>query len=843
MLDTTYFADVILPLALPQLYTYEIPAHVLSECKPGKRAVVQFGKKKIYSALIRSMHTSKPEMYDTKEIISILDDEPVIHEIQFKFWDWLADYYLCTTGEVMKAALPAGLKLESETNIIFNPLFNESYGNNNDLELSQKEEMILNTIRLKKVMTLQEISGLTEQKNNLNVIKDLIDKKAIYLEEKIKEAYKPKFETFVTLHNSISTEDELHSTLNQLEKAPQQLKLFMGFLHLTDYLNNHTEGASTKKTDLLKHADCSDSVLKALQLKNILTIHKLEVGRLGTYGFKPKRPNDLNEFQRVAFESIKEFFLTKKVVLLHGVTSSGKTEIYIHLIREYIALGKQVLYLLPEIALTSQIITRLISIFGDKIGIYHSKFNDSERVEIWQSVLNKPKQETQEKKKDTNGNSYQIILGVRSAIFLPYDNLGLIIIDEEHENTYKQQDPAPRYHARDAAIMLAHFHNAHILMGTATPSIETYFNTKTGKYGCVELMQRFQDMQLPEIMVVNIAEAHKQKKMKSHFSVQLLTTIKTALEKKEQVILFQNRRGFSLFIECKICGWIPHCKNCNVSLTYHKTTNHLNCHYCGYTIGIPAKCEACGDVALETKGFGTEKIEDEIAIFFPESKIARLDLDSTRSKHAYQRIITDFENRNLDILIGTQMVTKGLDFDNVSLVGILNADNLLNFPDFRAFERSYQLMAQVGGRAGRKNKRGLVVIQTRQPEHQIIQFVIGNDYKSLYSYELINRKKFHYPPFYRLIELTLKHKNVDILEEGAQILADELRNVFGQRILGPEFPIINRIHNFFLKIILIKIEKESSVSQAKGLLKQVLTKFKTNPPYKSIFVGIDVDPF
>ncbi|RLD59442.1 MAG: primosomal protein N' [Bacteroidetes bacterium] len=824
MSDKSFFADVILPIPIPQLFTYHIPQDLIDKIKPGKRVVVQFGNRKIYSALVKNIHNNKPTSYKTKDIVSVLDNEAIINDTQFKFWQWISEYYMCSLGEVYKAALPSGLKLESETKILPNINFSD-FSN-----FSDNEELIFNALANKNVLTIKETNALTDRKNSLPIIKSLLDKKAIFVEEKLKDTYKPKIEKYVSINPEI-TNEELNNVFDKLSKAQKQLELLMAYIKLSNFFQKDAL-AEVKKTDLLKISNAAQQTYSSLIKKNIFSEHEKEISRIikGENGTSEK--NTLNTHQQKALKEIKENFKTKDVVLLQGVTSSGKTEIYIHLINETITAGRQVLYLLPEIALTTQIINRLKKVFGEKIGVYHSKFNDYERVEIWNNIVNKDS----EKK-------YDVILGVRSSVFLPFSNLGLIIIDEEHENTYKQFDPAPRYNARDAAIVLAKLHGAKTLLGTATPSIETFYNTKNNKFALVELKHRYKDIEMPEIIVADIHRATLKKQMNSMFTPTLLENIQLALDNKEQIILFQNRRGFSPYLQCETCGWIPHCKNCDVSLTYHKHSNNLVCHYCGYTTKITNTCEACGSSTMQTKGFGTEKIEDEMSIFFPDAKIARMDLDTTRSKNAYQKIIQNFENHNIDILIGTQMISKGLDFDNVSVVGILNADNMLYYPDFRAFERSYQLMSQVSGRAGRKNKRGRVIIQTTNPKHKIINNVIDSDYEGMFKSELIDRKQFRYPPYTRIIKITLKHKNIDTLNKASQKFATELKRIFRNRIIGPQSPIINKIQLFYLKTILIKIEKTKSISQTKQIISKSADQINTLDNYNSLHIVIDVDPY
>lgn len=871
MSRTTYFVDVILPLAVPNLYTYRVPFNWNDSVAVGKRVVVQFGRGKLYSALIRHIHQVPPKHYEAKYIESVLDEKPIVLIKQLDFWDWMSGYYMCPIGDVMIAALPGGLRLSSETKVVINPGYNLQ---ENGSLLSDKEYLLIEALELRNTLSLQEISEILEQKTVYPVVKTLIEKGAVLIQEELKEKFKPKIESFVRITPYADNEDNLREIFSALEKkASKQLDVLLAYIKLSGrYTKNalpDEAGANTytevKKSDIVKAVTGAEAALKSLVKKGVLEVYEQEVGRFVKHGNATKI-SVLNDVQQQVFSSIQEQFgwieadssnksalpslntvsaapTVKDTVLLHGVTSSGKTEIYIKLIEQVISRGQQVLYLLPEIALTTQIINRLRKCFGDTVGVYHSKFNENERVEIWNSVL----KVNAGGSIDDNGNAgthtadYKLVIGARSSLFLPFSNLGLIIVDEEHDTSYKQYDPSPRYNARDAAIYLAHIHKAKVVLGSATPSIESYYNSQEQKYGFVELFKRFGGVQMPEILISDVKEATKRKLMKSHFSPMLLDEVSLALQNKEQVILFQNRRGFSPQLECNTCAWVPQCINCDVSLTYHKASNQLRCHYCGYATKPPSSCSACGDTSLKTKGFGTEKIEEELAIFYPNARIARMDLDTTRSKFAHQHIIQDFEDGNIDILVGTQMVTKGLDFDNVSLVGILNADSMLNFPDFRSFERSYQLMAQVSGRAGRKNKRGKVIIQSYNPEHSIIQNVVRNDYLSMYTNELLDRKNFNYPPFYRLIEITVIHKDIDMVNASAKFLADELKRQFKQRVLGPEFPLVSRIRNLYQKNILLKIEREASVVQAKKIVMELVSKFKTSE-YKAVRVQIDVDP-
>ncbi|HBF88092.1 MAG TPA: primosomal protein N' [Bacteroidales bacterium] len=820
---TQLFVDLILPLPLPKLFTYEIPEYLHESAKKGKRVVVQFGKKKLYTAVIFCIHNHKPVDYETKNIIDIIDQEPIISERQLDFWQWIATYYMCSLGDVYKAALPSGLKLESETLVYANQNFDKFDS------LNSKEELVFRALEENVSLKVSDLNALFENASSLSTLKSLQDKKAIFLEEQLRDNYKPKFETYISLHAEINNEETIKNAFDKLNRAPKQQDILMAYLHLSKFYSSK-DIVTVRKNDLLQSSLSDSQTLKSLIKKNILTEYDVEIGRIDTRKIHTQDIKPLTAPQQDAFYNIKAAFDIKNVVLLHGVTSSGKTEIYIHLIQEIISQKKQVLYLLPEIALTTQIINRLKNVFGNKVGVYHSKFNDSERVEIWNNVLK------------NDESSYDIILGVRSSIFLPFSKLGLIIVDEEHENTYKQFDPSPRYNAKDSAIVLASLHHAKVLFGTATPSFETYFNAKSDKFAYVELAQRYQNIKMPEIIISDIKDARKRKKMKSHFSELLLEQIGETLQNKEQVILFQNRRGFSPYIECEVCNWIPKCVHCDVNLTYHKSTNQMVCHYCGYTHQPFNTCKACGSTSLSTRGFGTEKIEDEIAIFFPEAKVARMDLDSTRSRKSYEKIISEFETKQVDILIGTQMVTKGLDFDNVSLVGVLNADNMLNFPDFRAFERSFQLMVQVSGRAGRKNKEGKVIIQTSDPSHLVIKDIISNDYNHLFINQLKERKQFNYPPYFKLINLTIKHKDIKILNLASKSLASELKSKLKKNVLGPFEPIINRIQNYYLKNILIKLPKDVYLQNNKDLIFEQIIKIKSHNNFKNIDVNIDVDP-
>ncbi len=816
------FIDVIVPLPLNTCFTYVLPKEWAEQVQVGCRVVVPFGTKKFYTAIVRRMHNQKPEDYEVKEAMALLDGQPIVLPLQLKFWTWLADYYLCALGDVYKAALPAGLKIESETVVARNPEFEAAE------PLSQREQLLFDRLT-EKGESVTKLAKATGLHNILATVKTLLEREAIVVKEELKHTYKPKMEARVRLTQAAANERRMHFFFDDLQRhAPKQLDLLMKYLEFSGCMGQ-LPAKTVTKAELLQRTGATAATLNGLVGKGILEIYQEETGRLNASAEDTAaelRP--LNLHQQRAHDEIVQRFAQKNICLLHGVTASGKTEIYIHLIDEAVRQGKQVLYLLPEIALTTQITERLRRVFGGRLGVYHSKFPDAERVEIWQKQL--------------SGQPYDIILGVRSSVFLPFHRLGLVIVDEEHENTYKQQDPAPRYHARNAAIMLASFCGAKTLLGTATPSIESWSNARSGKYGLVELKERYQEMQLPEIIPIDIKELRRKKRMSGPFSPFLLQNIREALEQKEQVILFQNRRGFAPMIECHTCGWVPKCAHCDVSLTYHKGLNQLTCHYCGAVYQVPLRCPACAGTDLRHRGFGTEKIEDNIRTLFSEARVARMDLDTTRTRAAYERIIADFEQGRTDILIGTQMVSKGLDFDHVSVVGILNADTMLNYPDFRAYERAFQLMAQVAGRAGRKNKRGRVVLQTSSAGHPIIAQVIRNDYEAMASGQMAERKLFHYPPYFRLVYVYLKHRNESQLEQMAQVMGERLRACFGERILGPDKPPVSRIQTLFIRKIMVKIETAASMSQARQLLRQIQSEMQADERFKSLLVYYDVDP-
>ncbi|MFD2586878.1 primosomal protein N' [Croceitalea marina] len=814
-----HFIDVVLPIPLEKLFTYKISEQESDFLKVGMRVAVPFGKSKIYTALVYRIHNSPPQVYEPKEIHQILDDRPIVTAVQLKHWQWIADYYMCTLGEVVRSALPSAFLLESETLVLPNRIEEID-----ELQLKDEEFLILEALRHQSALKISEIVAIVDRKNVLPLVNKLVEKRAIQLKEEIYEQYKPKLVRYVRLGEAYDSEEKLEELLNSLTRAPKQSQVVLSLFSLQ---------AKTKKpikvTDLEKESGGSKAVIKSLITKGILDEYQIKTDRVGydCSGQIQGRLN-LNNEQKKAFKTIQNSFQDNKVCLLYGVTSSGKTEVYIKLIEQVLSEGKQALYLLPEIALTSQLINRLQAYFGNKVAVYHSKYSIHERVETWNNVLNH-----QEKA--------QIVIGARSALFLPFSNLGLIVVDEEHESSFKQFDPAPRYHARDAAIVLANFQNCKCVLGSATPSIESYKNAKKGKYGLAEMKQRYGNVLMPAIELVDIKEATRKKRMKGHFSERLQETISEALNEGEQIILFQNRRGFAPIIECTTCGHSSQCPNCDVSLTYHQFKNQLRCHYCGYHMALQLACEACGNSTLDKKGFGTEQVQQELEILFPEAKVGRMDLDTTRGKYAYEKIITSFEQQEMDILVGTQMVTKGLDFRNVSLVGIMNADSLLNFPDYRAHERSFQLLTQVAGRAGRTKKRGKVLIQTYNPYHQILQQVSSTDYEKMYEEQIYEREQYNYPPELRIIKITLKDKDYNKLNEASQWFANSLRNVLKDTVLGPEFPVVSRIRRLYLKNIILKVQKEKPVAQTKNSIKRIEKSFNAISQYKSVKVIYNVD--
>ncbi len=828
----TLFAEILLPLPIPGTFTYRVPFELNQKAKLGQRAIVQFGKTKIMSGLIISLTTEVPDYNSVKYLIDILDDDPIVNEKQLQLWSWISSYYLCYPGEVMQAALPSALKLSSESKIVLSDDFEVD-----SMTLSDNEFLIVEALQIQPQLTITEVSKIIGYKKVMPLIKTMIEKKIVVMQEELQQKYKAKYERYVRLSNTYRDEDKMHELMDKLSKrAYKQLEILMAFLVLGGSADNDVLVA-----DLLKKADATSNALSALTDKGVFETYQKRVSRLKEY----KALTDvssivLTEKQQEAYDAIHEGFEEEKPVLLHGVTASGKTEIYIKLIQEALDEGRQVLYLLPEIALTEQIINRLKKYFGDRVGVYHSRYDNNERVEIWQQVMNFRSQRVETQR--LGDSKYQIIIGSRSAVFLPFSDLGLIIVDEEHDSSFKQIDPAPRYSARDLAALMSKMFHARLLLGSATPSFESYFNAKQNKYHLVTLSQRYGGVEMPEIIVDDLRVETRRKTMQANFGKTLVEAMNKTLEEKNQVILFQNRRGFSLRIECDHCNYIPQCVNCDVSLIYHKNQNILKCHYCGYTASVPAECPNCHSTDLKMHGFGTERIEDDLKVVFPDANSARLDLDTTRTKNSYQHILEQFQNKETDILVGTQMVTKGLDFDSVKVVGILNADNMLTFPDFRAYERSFQLMEQVSGRAGRKGDKGKVIIQTYQPYHPVILNVISHDYVKFYEEQMPIRRQFNYPPYSRLVMIKLRDVDNIKVNKAADELAKVFRHVFKENLLGPEYPIVSRVKNQYIKQMIIKINKELNSNKVKDYIKNTIEDFKHNNEFKSVKIQIDVDP-
>lgn len=818
------FADVILPLPLENQYTYRIPADLESSIQVGSRVLVHFGKKRFYTAIVLYVHEKQPTTdYEIKEIYALLDPMPIVRRPQLQFWQWISNYYLCKLGDVYKAALPSGLKLESETIVSFNSDYEA------DAPLKPAEISVLDAFGTTEKMSISELEKKTGLRNVVSILTTLLSKGAISISEQIKKGFAAKKESYVRLTERYrQDENQLHQAFEQLKRAPKQEQLLISFLDLSHALHP-TLSQEVSKKELLERSEGKVTILDQLVKRSILEYYEKEVSRIDRAVCKLRPIHELTRPQLLAYRSILDSFREKEICLLHGVTSSGKTEIYIHLIQNVLNSGRQVLYLLPEIAITTQITDRLSQIFGKKLLVYHSKFSDNERVEVWNRLLRE--------------KGPYIILGVRSALFLPFKDLGLIIIDEEHEVSYKQQDPAPRYNARNAAMVLASMHGGKTLLGSATPSIDSYFNARGQKYGLVELRERYESHISPNIVLVDTKEAKRKKQMKHpFFSPILLEQMQQTLLRGEQVILFQNRRGFAPMMECKECSYVPHCAHCDVSMTYHKRQHLLMCHYCGYTIRPPEVCPSCGGTTFQQYGFGTEKVEEEVANLFSEYPVARLDMDTAKNRSAYERILSDFERGKTRILIGTQMISKGLDFSNVTLVGILNADGLMNYPDFRAHERAFQLMMQVSGRTGRRDKPGTVILQTAQPEHPLIQMVQRSAYQEMVDWQLKERNMFHYPPYYRLIVIVLRSRNEGILQDLARMYAEKLRNPLGERVLGPVTPPVAYIQSLFIRKIVIKIEIQASIQSMRKLLEQIQEEMKQQPMFRQVIIHYDVDP-
>jgi primosomal protein N' (replication factor Y) len=815
-----YFIDVILPLPLERYFTYTINAAEFDFLQPGMRVAVPFGKSKIYTGIVYRVHQENTATYEVKDIEFIIDDQPVVTTDQLKFWQWISTYYLCAVGQVMRAALPKSFLLESETII----LKNEATFIEDDV-LNDREFLVMEALENRNSLKVHEVMDILDRKTVLPILQRMLDKDYIILQEELYNTYKPKTEKYIFLQEEFKEEERLKSVLEELQRAPKQREAVM-----TLFMMQAGNQRDVTKKQLLERANVTAAVIKSLVSKGILIELEKDIDRVLDQKEEGTELFELNEDQALALKEIRSSFETRKTVLLHGVTSSGKTQLYVELIKEQLDKGNQSLYLLPEIALTTQLISRLKNFFKHQVLVYHSKYNLNERLEVWNHVI--------------NSSEPYVVIGARSAMLLPFQKLGLIIIDEEHETSFKQFDPAPRYHARDAAIVLAHMKKAAVLLGSATPSLESYYNASSGKYHLVELKRRFGNVQMPEINMVDIKEKHKRKKMNGHFSDTLIDQIQLAFKERNQVILFQNRRGYAPIMECGTCGNAPQCPNCDVSLTYHQYKGQLRCHYCGYHTFVPKECPSCSSNALDTKGFGTEQIEQEFRMLFPNHKVARMDLDTTRGKNSYQKLIHQMDTGEIDCLVGTQMITKGLDFRNVSLVGVMNADSMLNFPDFRAHERCFQLLTQVAGRAGRTKERGKVLIQSYNPEHMILQQVSSYDYATMYIEQVEERYQFKYPPFQRLIRITFKHRDYQTTLDSSTWFVNALNQIpHGVVVLGPEFPPVSRIRNLYNIHVIIKLAKQQSPEQMKDYIMKVKKSFESIKQYRSVRCNIDVDAY
>jgi len=813
------YVDVILPLALDKLYTYSVTDDQAGILRPGMRIAVPFKRSKLYTALVHSLHEDAPQGYEARPIDQVLDKEPIVFEAHLAFWQWIASYYMCTLGDVMRTALPGAFMLESETVIL--PSVKEEA---NEAELTDNQFLILEALQNNSALKVGDIQRILERQRVLPVLQSMMEEGLIQMKEKIQERYRPKWVKYIRVLPDYQTDEGLAAVLEQLSRAEKQKTLLMHYFQLAGKLNDWISSS-----ELIKSSGISAAIRKSLLDKGIFEEKKVREDRLNTE-LQAEKISDinLNSQQSQALADTEDQLYSGKVVLLQGVTASGKTEIYVKLAQKALIKGEQVLYMVPEIALTAQLITRLQQHFGDSITVYHSRYSVHERVETWNNVLKEsPKT--------------KVILGTRSSLFLPFGKLGLIIVDEEHDPSYKQFDPAPRYHGRDAAVVLAKSLGSQIVLGSATPSVTSYNNHSTGKYGYAEIPDRYKEILMPQIHLVDLKEQHRKKIIQGHFSVPLLEAIRETLANKEQVILFQNRRGYSPIVECTSCGHIPQCQNCDVSLTYHQYRGELRCHYCGYHETLEVGCAACGNQSLDTKGLGTEQVETELGTLLPDARVMRMDYDTTRGKHSYSKIITAFERRDIDILVGTQMVTKGLDFRHVNLVGIMNADTLLNFPDYRSHERGYQLLMQVAGRAGRTKKQGQVIIQTYQPVHPVLKQVLHGDYKAMFDRQMKEREQFRYPPSIRIIRIEFKHKEYQRVQEGSSWFARSLRQEFSSNVLGPESPLISRLRNQYIKQLLIKIPLEVSMAQTKNSIKRIQRSFNAISQYRSIRVIYHAD--
>ena len=818
------FVDVILPLPLAGSFTYRLPESWADEVQTGSRVVVQFGAKRYYTAIVLRKHGEEPQGdYEIKEVTEVLDASPIVQPIQLKLWQWITDYYMCSIGDVYKAALPSGLKMESETVVELDPTFIA------EAPLKEREQALLDALSTNPKQRIQQLLKNTP-KSSMHTIKALLEMGAITVDETLRQGYKPKSEVRVRIAPSYRSEAPLTEAISTLRRAGKQQELLLKLIDLAqceapDYMPQR----ELSRTQLLKESGMTATVLNGLIAKGIVEIYTAEVGRLAEATTPDSTHlSPLSEHQQRAYDEITQSWEKNDVCLLHGVTSSGKTEVYIRLIHEQLRQGRQALFLVPEIALTQQMTERLRRAFGSRLGVYHSKFSDAERVELW--------------KRQLSDTPYDVILGVRSSVFLPFQNLGLVIVDEEHETTYKQQDPAPRYHARSVATVLASYHRGKTLLGTATPSVESYYNAQCGKYGLVQMTERYSQVQLPHIAVVDIKDEQHRKRMYGPFSTLLYDAMRDALNEGKQVILFQNRRGYAPMLECGACGWVPKCDRCDVSLTYHRNMHQLVCHYCGNVYNVPLQCPSCGGHTLSKRGMGTERIEEEVLHYFPAARVARLDLDTTRSKTAYDKILTDFQEGRTDVLIGTQMISKGLDFDNVHVVGIMNADTMLNFPDFRSYERSFQLMAQVAGRAGRRGQQGQVILQTRNIDLPVIHQVVAHDYQALYADQSAERQLFSYPPYSRLIYLYIKGRDEADVAHASEAMATALRATFAHRVLGPEAPAVARVHALHIRKIMLKVEPTLGVARVRQCLTEIQQSVASQGLLQKVMIYYDVDP-
>ncbi len=818
------YAEIILPLPLQSTFTYSVPEELKDLLQTGTRVLVQFGRKKYYTGIVSHLHNDRPD-YEVKEIAAVMDRKPVVRYPQLKLWRWIAEYYLCSEGDVMKAALPTGLKPESETFVTLNDDFEIPEG----FTISDHQAVIMSLLQHKGRMRISDIQNELKIRNVTKLIGSLIEAEILTVAEQVVERYRARKETFVTLGAERGDQTRLHEFFDMVGRSQRQERLLVAYLDKSGWLHPANALRDVTKAELMELPEISPSIFKAMQDKGIFKIEKRTVNR-----FNPESETHepelapLTDIQRQAHGAILEQFRENKPVLLHGITGSGKTEIYTHLIAAALRDGNQALYLVPEISLTTQLTDRLRKVFGDRLLVYHSKFSDNERVDIWKRLL--------------DSSEPLVILGVRSSVFLPFSRLGLVVIDEEHESSYKQYDPAPRYNARDTAMVLASMHGAHVLMGSATPAIETYYKAKIGKFGLVTLTERYEGSVLPDVEIVDMPRQRKEKQVRGILSTPLLDRIRRAMASGRQAILFQNRRGFAPMVVCRQCGWVPKCDNCDVSLVYHKNTGMLRCHYCGYSRVLPALCPVCGQNSIETFGYGTERIAEDVQEAFPDARISRMDLDTTRNKDSYQQIIESFSNHETDILVGTQMISKGLDFEKVNVVGVASADTLLNFPDFRSDERAFNMLEQVAGRAGRRQEKGTVVIQTSKPDNEVLGHVVRHDYTGFYSQEIEHRRKFNYPPFTKVINIYLKNKDARALDRAAPTYAAELRAVFGNRILGPQKPFVSRVALWYIQGLMLKVESQASMKKVKELLHGIFERTAKSPDMKSTIIYYDVDP-